>query len=71
MRQRASFTPSLRAASYSGAMNGTADIRRMETAARDRSSVQAPSTVRISLTSFAVCVGILAWAIVNAHLGQP
>ena len=43
----------------------------METTARERPSVQPPSTGQISLTSFAVCVGILAWAIVNAYLSQP
>jgi len=28
------------------------------------------STVRISLTSAAVCIAILAWAITNAYLSQ-
>ena len=30
----------------------------------------AVSTVRVSLTSAAVCIAILAWAIANAYLSQ-
>jgi hypothetical protein len=28
------------------------------------------STDRVALTSVAVCLGILAWAVANAYLGQ-
>ena len=68
-RARSLFTLSIYATAYAADMTEPSQKDTPMTGLRRVACTEA-STARVSLTSAAVCIAILAWAIINAYLSR-